>query len=168
MAVGPPDGGFLAAIPTEFIQKARKYLPSPTIAHGQALVWAGKDGGMQGITELVQCERCDDDWLRAVQHEIRTGSLSADNHAFLHGRPTSVPGSWMGDDVGCRNAACKALVQHGGKQTCASNENYIQSKECSKCKADRASRALVAMTDKDPRFKKKCLLNAQQFLRTMT
>ena len=30
----PPDGGFLGGIPTEYIQKARKYAPAPTIAHG--------------------------------------------------------------------------------------------------------------------------------------
>ena len=98
---------------TEYIQKARKYSPAPTIAHGQSLLWGGPAEGLQGVTELVQCERCDDEWLQEVQKEMRQGSLSADNHAFLHGLPTSVPGSWIkglagseeSGDVMCQEAA---------------------------------------------------------------
>ena len=63
----PPDGGFVADIPTEYIQNARKFMPLPTIAHGQSLMWSGELTGMQGVTELVECERCDDIWLRGVQ-----------------------------------------------------------------------------------------------------
>ena len=48
----PPDGGFVGAIPTEYIKRARKYMPTPTVAHGQALFWAGPVGGFQGCTEL--------------------------------------------------------------------------------------------------------------------
>ena len=44
----PPDGGFLASIPTEFIRAGRKYAPAPTIAHGQALFWGGSENGIQG------------------------------------------------------------------------------------------------------------------------
>ena len=85
----PPDGGFLAGIPTEFIRAGRKYEAKPTIAHGQALFWSeAKDGGFQGMTELVQCERCDDEWLTEVQEELRHGKLSENNHKFLHGEPT--------------------------------------------------------------------------------
>ena len=62
----PPDGGFLASIPTEYIQKARKYDPAPTVAHGQALFWSGAEYGMQGVSELEQLERCDDVWLAEV------------------------------------------------------------------------------------------------------
>ena len=72
----PPDGGFLAGIPTDFIRSGRKYQPSPTVAHGQALFWSGPENGMQGVTELVQCERTDDEWLKEVQHEFRHGKLS--------------------------------------------------------------------------------------------
>ena len=32
----PPDGGFLGQIPDEFIRRARKYQPAPTVSHGQA------------------------------------------------------------------------------------------------------------------------------------
>ena len=97
----PPDGGFLADIPTHYIQAARKYKPAPTIAHGQALFWSGPTTGMQGVTELLQCERCQDPWLRQVQQEFRNGCLSKDNYNVLHGLPTSVPGSWANGDVDC-------------------------------------------------------------------
>ena len=69
----PPDGGCLGAIPAEFISRSRKYQPAPSIAHGQALVWSGPEHGLQGVTELTQCERCDDVWLQRVQEEIRQG-----------------------------------------------------------------------------------------------
>ena len=82
----PPDGGFLADIPTEWIQRGRQFKAAPTIAHGQSLLWSGGKDGIQGVTELVECERCDDAWLREVQEEFRNGSLSVNNHAFLHGR----------------------------------------------------------------------------------
>ena len=35
----PPRGGFLAGIPVEFIRNARRYEPTPDIAHGQAIFW---------------------------------------------------------------------------------------------------------------------------------
>ena len=54
----PPDGGFLGAIPTEFIQAARKYKPAPTIAHGQALFWSGAANGIQGVVICVICGFC--------------------------------------------------------------------------------------------------------------
>ena len=53
---------------------------------------------MQGVTELWQCERGDDEWLKEVQEELRHGKLSANTHKFLHSEPTSVPGSWVRDD----------------------------------------------------------------------
>ena len=89
----PPDGGFLGGIPVDFILRARKYQPAPTISHGQALMWSGPKTGVQGITELHQCERQDDEWLEDVQKEIRAGALSEDNYHFMHGLPTTVPGS---------------------------------------------------------------------------
>ena len=72
----PPEGGFLGDITTEYIQSGRKFIALPTVAHGQALVWSGRETGLQGMTELISCERCDDEWLRGVQAEIREGQLS--------------------------------------------------------------------------------------------
>ena len=107
----PPDGGFIGDIPTEFIQNARKYQPAPTIAHGQSLFWGGGDAGIQGITELEQIERCDDMWLKEVQEELRQGNLSQNNYNFLHGTDTTVPGSWVNQDVACGKSCCRALAE---------------------------------------------------------
>ena len=51
----------------------------------------GGKHGIQGVTELVECERCDDAWLREVQEEFRNGRLSVNNHAFLPGRLITFP-----------------------------------------------------------------------------
>ena len=62
--------------------------------------------GIQGVTELVECERTADGWLREVQDQIRNGNLSEDNHRFLHGKATNVPGSWLEGRVQCGNKKC--------------------------------------------------------------
>ena len=62
------------------------------------------------MTELEECARCDDEWLREVQEEVRHGKLSEHNHGFLHGEATKVPGSWIGGDVACGSVACRALA----------------------------------------------------------
>ena len=98
----PPDGGFLADIPTEWIQRGRQFKAAPTIAHGQSLLWSGGKHGMQGVTELVECERCDDAWLREVQEEFRNGRLSVNNHAFLHGRLITFPQAGLSFHMGNR------------------------------------------------------------------
>ena len=46
-------------------------------------MWGEADGGLQGVTELITCERCADPWLREVQAQIRNGNLSADNRAAV-------------------------------------------------------------------------------------
>ena len=81
----PPDGGFLGDIPHEYIARSRRYVPSACIAHGQSLVWSPPDTGIQGVTEFVQCERCDDPWLKEVQDGSRHGRLSEESHKLLHG-----------------------------------------------------------------------------------
>ena len=63
----PPDGGFLAAILAEFIEKARKFNPAVTMAHGQAIFWDSGPSCVQGMTELTEVVRCKDPWLREVQ-----------------------------------------------------------------------------------------------------
>eukprot|EP00972_Heterocapsa_arctica_P018409 2718998-Heterocapsa_arctica.AAC.1 len=87
--LSPPDGGFLGAIPTEFIQRARRHNPAPDVAHGHALFWGGPEIGIQGVTELVENERCQDPWWREVQSEVREGRLSKNNFNFLHGHATT-------------------------------------------------------------------------------
>ena len=56
----PPEGGFLGDMPTEYIRNARQYTPAPNIAHGQSLLWSGPETGVQGVTELYECERTQD------------------------------------------------------------------------------------------------------------
>ena len=120
----PPDGGFIGAIPVDFIQRGRMFQPAANIAHGQALVWGGPEGGIQGATELVEAERCKDDaWLLELQDEIREGCLSKDNFNFLHGAPTTVPGSWVGGAVTCGNAACRKLAPSSAGQV---RESLVQ------------------------------------------
>lgn len=139
--------------PTEYIQAARKYQPAPTIAHGQALLWSGKLHGLQGVTELTSCERCDDVWLREVQAELRSGNLSEHNHAFLHGMPTDVPGSWVNEDVSCGNDTCRKLKPTGKKRERNGRlATQVMKKECQTCKEERKTRTLVAQGSNDERF----------------
>ena len=62
-----PDGGFLGDIPCEFIQARRKYFPAPTVAHGQSLLWSDYPTGITGATELEDCERTKDAFLKSIQ-----------------------------------------------------------------------------------------------------
>ena len=91
----PPDGGFLGDVPCEYIQASRKDVPNASIAHGQSLMWSGKDTGIQGVTELHQCERDKEEWLRSVQEEFRVGMFTDETHAFLHDKPTMQPGLFL-------------------------------------------------------------------------
>ena len=98
----PPDVGLLGDIPVECIRNARKYSPAPSIAHGQNLLWSNdEETGVQGVTELTECERTKDEWLRSVQHEFRIGHLTQETHAFLHGKPTMRPGFFLDDKPQC-------------------------------------------------------------------
>ena len=68
----PPDGGCLGDIPVEYERNARKYSPTPSIAHGQSLLWSDDaETGIQGATELKTCERTKDVWSRSVQDQFR-------------------------------------------------------------------------------------------------
>jgi len=151
----PPDGGLLIGIPTEFIRAGRKYNAAPSIAHGQAVFWGGSDGGIQGVTELVQCERCDDNWFKEVQQELRFGKLSSNNHKFLHGRPSSVPGSWVNGDVECGRQSCRHLAtayldmplsSFKGKRKMETDPEIIMEQECAFCKRERQRKCRVAQT----------------------
>ena len=47
--------------------------------------------------------------LLEVQREFREGALTADSRAFLRGRPTSAPGTWVNWATTC-SAKCSARV----------------------------------------------------------
>ena len=132
----PPSGTFLGTLPTALLEEGQ-VRRGPTTAYGQLLVWGGAEHGVQGVTELVTRERTKDAWLQDVQAQLRVGHLTADTRAFLHGAPTSVPGSWLRDDVGCGNASCRALVN-------ACTPSDILKKECSICTVGRQTRRRVA------------------------
>ena len=157
----PPDGGFVGAIPTEYIKRARKYMPTPTVAHGQALFWAGPAGGFQGCTELEANERCQDQWLREVQAEFRHGALSETNHAFMHGEETVVPGSWTGGVAQCKNVMCQMLGDvamqacEAARSSKRADDKYkalVSRKECGICKKERRSKVMVASGSNDRKF----------------
>ena len=79
-------------------------------------------------------------------NQLRTGTLSNDNHAFLHGQPTAVCGSAVGGAPTCGNEVCmlKAWAQMTPEQILAT--------ECEACALARASRRLVAASTTDPRY----------------
>ena len=144
----PPRGTFLGQIPWHLVTGiSSKKLPLSL--QGQQLVWASShQGGVQGVTELTCCERTQDGWLQELQAELRHGRLSEDNHAFLHGKPTKVCGSWSTAtaQASCGQATCQRLSEYESTPT------TIQALECAFCRTERASKQLVATGPDDPRF----------------
>ena len=144
----PPRGTFLGQIPWHLLTNtpSKKW---PLSARGQQLMWASAaDGGLQGVTELVQCERTQDKWLQELQAELRIGRLSQANHAFLHGQPTPVPGSWLASlsAPACGEIICRQLYANHASPT------TIMENECIVCVQERKSKRLVATGPTDPRF----------------
>eukprot|EP00434_Breviolum_minutum_P017382 symbB.v1.2.015349.t1/scaffold1094.1/size138377/14 len=132
----PPRGTFLGDVPWEMITKASNKKLALTI-HGQELIWCYGGQGIQGMTELVQCERNHDEWLQELQDQLRHGKLSEENHALLHGRMTQTPGSVCKGRATCGRAACQRLMN---QQLPAS---IVCARECGVCKEERTSKALV-------------------------
>ena len=137
----PPSGGFLGAIPVEFMRKAMKFDAKPDIAHGQAIFWHEGEGCIQGVTELTECVRTEDPWLLEVQQQMRSGQLSRDSWCFLHGKATTVPGSWVNGAPSC------------GNDRCLQNWQSVQ-KECEVCALERQSKHRVMNDPKDERHKR--------------
>ena len=141
----PPGGAPLNAIPTSWVRRARQYAPSAEEDHGHYIFWGDGRGAVAGMTELVECKRLEghDEWFLGVQDEFRRGDLSERTHQFLHGRPTDVAGSWVGDAPTC------------GSEQCVINAAAIaqdNSRECEICQAERRRRQLVASGPDDARF----------------
>ena len=132
----PPRGTFVGEVPWEMITKASNKKLALTI-HVQELIWGYGGQGIQGVTELVQCERTHDEWLQELQDQLRHGELSDENHALLHGRMTHTPGSVCKGRATCGQAACHRLMQ---QQLPAS---VVWARECGVCKRERKSKALV-------------------------
>ena len=66
-----PHGTFLAAVPAQLLRSHGVNKKLPHAAYGQQLIWGGPKNGIQGVAELVACERTQDEWLRQVQEEFR-------------------------------------------------------------------------------------------------
>ena len=82
---------------------------------------------------MTECERTKDVWLKSVQDEFRIGKLSADTHAFLHGKPTLVLGSSIDGKGKCGNPWCRERVaQMAGKETLSKLERETLALEISK------------------------------------
>ena len=167
----PPEGGFLGDIPFEFIRNSRHYMPSPSVSHGQSLLWnTVKKSGVAGVTELQFCERTSDVWLQSVQEEFRYGKLTMDTHAFLHGKPTRFPGSVVNGVAKCGKVWCtsrasevKKMQKDNTEPKDEMREAYAcvtESDECSICKHERKIRNLVAVDSTDKRFSQQKFLRA--------
>jgi hypothetical protein len=126
----PPSGGSLGSIPGEYLRRGRQFDPKPDIAHGQAILWGSGKGSVQGMTELTDCVRTEDEWLLQVQNEMREGELSKDSWNFLHGRHTEVPGSYVNSRLCCKSNACWKTWK-------------TSRKECSICQRERKSKHRV-------------------------
>ena len=85
---------------------------------GQELIWGYNGQGIQGMTELVQCERNHDEWLQELQDQLRHGELSDENHDLLHGRMTA---GKQHVSASC-NSDCPQVRSRHGNVACA-NEN---------------------------------------------
>lgn len=89
-----PEGTPLYHIPSKFLPESDQKREFVGIGRGLDLTWDYEAHEcVQGVTELTQCFRCKDRWWNEVLDQIRVLRLSKDNHAFLHGLPTEVPGS---------------------------------------------------------------------------
>ena len=141
----PPKGTFLANLPLQWLSSGTTK-KRPHAAHGQALLWEQGSEGVQGVTELHQCERTHDEWLQAVQEEFRHCALTETTHAFLHGCPTSVPGSYLNGRLCCADPTCLQMLH---TQTMPEK---IMAQECDTCRNERLSRALVIHSPDDSRL----------------
>ena len=133
----PPQGGPLGAIPVDYMRRARQFAAAATVSHGQNIFW-GKDAGcVQGLTELTECVRTDDEWLQQVQNEIRAGALTETSNQFLHGKPTRVPGSWVNGRCACGRLKCEALALKAAGAAAAGKAAMYIAQECAACKIER-------------------------------
>ena len=97
-----------------------------------------------------------------------------DTHAFLHGKPTLLPGSVTNGVAECGEVWCnsrasevKKMQQDNVEPKDEMREVYAcvaESKECSKCKKEREKRILVAADSTDKRFSQQKFLRAPAVL----
>ena len=91
-----------------------------------------------------------------MQQEFRVNKLSQNNRAFLHGEPTSVPGSCENGKVACGNKKCEKLLSEPH-----TDKFRILAEECEKCRKERKLRKLVVTDEaKDERLTQDKFINA--------
>ena len=140
--------------------KSRTTVLAPSVSHGQSLLSSRHQSGtgIQGVTELIGCERTQDELLKSVQDESRICTLSVDGHASVHGKPTLVPGSTIKGKVSCAHTWCRARVKDmASKEAVPKAERDLLALETLQmeggvCRDERQKRILVADTMADPRF----------------
>ena len=80
----PPAGTYLAEVPRSVRDPRGDKAPeNPMGDYGKQLMW----NDVQGVTELVEKERCKDEWWNEVCDELRAVALSEKNWNYLHGHP---------------------------------------------------------------------------------
>ena len=96
--------------------------------------------------------------------EFRDLCLTADTHAFLHGLPTDVPGSWLQGAATCKNKGCQQLPERWAAMS-RQGESWPrrQSMECAQCKSERKARQRVIPdgADASERLRKEGLHDAK-------
>ena len=99
----PPKGGFLGDKPLGVLAQSTPVQCNTRCRAWPIDFWDDGEGSAQGVTELTECVRTEDPWLLQVQNEMRDGNLSKDAWNFLHGRHTTVPGSFVDNRLTCNN-----------------------------------------------------------------
>ena len=81
----PPQGGYLADVPhaLKVGPHCTSKAPDPLADAGKKLMWEE----VEGMIELDERQRCNDEWWNEVTEEIRAGKLSDKNHRYLLGLP---------------------------------------------------------------------------------
>ena len=134
----PPDNGVALCTPPSSRPGDKKIARAATSEYGLALLWDKRpELGFHGASELTTPHRCTEPWWMEVLEECRFGKLSANNHAFLHGKHTTVVGSALQGRASCGNPNCERL----SGEACAR-------RECGVCRRERRRRHRVVS---DPR-----------------
>ena len=113
----PPERGCisLSRVPGDLFNDRSKRPKQPTVEYGFSLFWDCREPrqkrDVQGMATLWRAERCKDWWFNQVLEECRSGALTEDNFNFMHGFPTSVPGSW---DTKLHRCECARVKEHEG------------------------------------------------------
>ena len=69
------------------------------------MFWGDGVDVVRRVWEFVQPLRCEDPWYNSMLVLCREGRLDMDTYSFLHGFPTSTPGSW---DTAMRKTHCQS------------------------------------------------------------